>query len=209
MCQHYQMWSQYYSCLCLSILTRSCCGRVNKFFLVLSFSTPTHKILLSAIPILSCAWLTLKEGLEVAHGAPLFSASSEVSWADGRLPSVLRTQNPIRYQVQQLGVPVWPGRRGRQRHLTSNRMHLCGCRGRLPQEVLPYFHDKLSFMRAMCWTNQVNWEARNPHWAYLSFLLKAVSTGRLTGSLLSPWLVRSVDRQRMEAWLNALRALWT
>jgi hypothetical protein len=41
--------------------------------------------------------LTLKEGLEVAHGASLFSASSEVSWADGHLPSLLGTQNPVRY----------------------------------------------------------------------------------------------------------------
>lgn len=82
------------------------------------------------------------------------------------------------HQVQQHSFSVWPEGwwGGRQSYLTSNRMHLCGCRGRLQQEVLPYFHDKLSFMRAMCWTNQVNWEARNPHWAYLPFLLKAAST---------------------------------
>lgn len=108
MSHHYHMWNQYYSCLCLSILTRYCCDRrVNK----VSLSTPTHKILLSSIPILSCAWLTLKKGLEVAHGASLFSASSEVPWADGSLPSVLRTQ--VRHQVQQSSLSdLWAGEEG-------------------------------------------------------------------------------------------------
>lgn len=112
--------------------------------------------------------------LEVAHGASHFSASSEVSCADGNLPSVLRTQNVARQQVQQPSFSdLWAGEKGRQASLISNRMHLCVFWRRPLKEVLPYFQDKLSFMRAMCWTNQVNWEARNSHWVYLSFLLKA------------------------------------
>lgn len=49
------------------------------------------------------------------------------------------------------------------------------------------FQDKVSFMRAACWTNQVNWEALNSsHWADPSFLLKADSAdGEITSALNS------------------------
>lgn len=51
----------------------------------------------------------------------------------------------------------------------------------------PHFQDKVSFMRASCWTNQVNWEALNSsHWADPSFLLKADSAdGEITSALNS------------------------
>lgn len=160
-----------------------CDGRVNQFSL-LSLSAPTHKILLSFSPILSCASLMLKEGLEVAHRASLFPASSEVSWADGSLPSVLGTRNLARLWVQQPHLSDrWAGEERRQRSLTSNSIHLCCCSRCLLQEVLPYFRDKVSFIRAMCWTNQVNWEDYNLHWVSLSFLLKADSADR--GLILS------------------------
>lgn len=50
-----------------------------------------------------------------------------------------------------------------------------------------HFQDKVSFMRAACWTNQVNWEALNSsHWADPSFLLKADSAdGEITSALNS------------------------
>lgn len=50
-----------------------------------------------------------------------------------------------------------------------------------------HFQDKVSFMRAACWTNQVNWEALNSsHWADPSFLLKADSAdGEITSALKS------------------------
>lgn len=55
-----------------------------------------------------------------------------------------------------------------------------------------HFQDKVSFMRAACWTNQVNWEALNScHWADPSFLLKADSADREITSALnsfSPFL---------------------
>lgn len=77
---------------------------------------------------------------------------------------------------------LWPvswGEGGETAALIFDRMHLCGFRGLCDhwrKEVLPYFQDKVSFMRAMCWTNQVNWEAPNgPQWAHLSFLFKADS----------------------------------
>lgn len=49
------------------------------------------------------------------------------------------------------------------------------------------FQDKVSFMRAACWTNQVNWETLNSsHWANPSFLLKADSAdGEITSALNS------------------------
>lgn len=128
-------------------------------------------------------WLW-KKGLEVAHRASLFPAFSKATWADGSLPPVLRTQNPIRRCVCWSPWPVCElGRGGRSRgHSLFDRLHLCGFGGScafLRKEVLPYFQDKVSFMRAMCWTNQVNWEAPDcPYWAPLFFLLKADSADR-------------------------------
>lgn len=88
-------------------------------------------------------------------------------------------------------------REEKQRPLISDRPHRCGFRGlpHLLEEVLPYFQDKVLFMRAMCWTNQVNWEApSSSHWAHLSFLLEADSADRQINRILvaprplrSPW----------------------
>lgn len=161
-------------------------GLINSPFFSLSLPPPSRSSCPRLNPIMCL--VGAERRLDVAHGASLFSASSEVSWADGSLPSVLSTQNEARHQVPQPSSSD-PGadEEGRQTSLISNRVHLCGFR-RLPlKEVLPYFQDKVSFMKAMCWTNQVNWEARNPHWIYLSFLFQADSADReLAGSLLSP-----------------------
>lgn len=183
--RHYQMWNQCYGGQCLSIVTWYFCdGRVNKFPLLLSFSTPTLKILLSPSQSYHVPGWRWKKAWSCPWGIP-FLASSEVSCTDGSLPSVLRTQNVARQQVQQPSFSdLWAAEEEKQTSLTSNRMHLCVFRRRPLKEVLLYFQDKVSFMRAMCWTNQVNWEARNPHWVYLSFLLKADSADR--GCLLSP-----------------------
>lgn len=71
MYQDYQIRNQCYSGWCLSIATWYFCdGRVNKFSLLFSFSTPTLKILLFPPSILSCAWLALKEGLTLPMGHP-------------------------------------------------------------------------------------------------------------------------------------------
>lgn len=113
-------------------------------------------------PIPSCAWLVLKEGLEVAHRASLFSALSKATWADPSLPSVLRTQNPIRRLGCRSLWPVsWGEEETRGGSLIGQGASLWpwGLRCSWRKEVLPYFPDKVSFMSAVCWTNQVNGEA--------------------------------------------------
>lgn len=145
MYQDYRIRNQCYSGRCLSIVTWYFCdGRVNKFSLLLSRSSCPR---LNPIMCLVGA----ERRLDVAHGASLFSASSEVSWADGSLPSVLSPQNEARHQVQQpRSSDPGAGEEGRQTSLISNRMPLCGFRRLPPKEVLPYFQDKVSFMKAMC-----------------------------------------------------------
>lgn len=61
------------------------------------------------------------------------------------------------------------------------------CISRRKEVFFLHFQDKVSFMRAACWTNQVNWEALNSsHWADPSFLLKADSAdGEITSALNS------------------------
>lgn len=69
MYQDYRIRNQCYSGRCLSIVTWYFCdGRVNKFSLFLSFSTPHPQDPPAPDSILSCAWLALKEGLTLPMG---------------------------------------------------------------------------------------------------------------------------------------------
>lgn len=143
-------------------------------------------------------WLW-KKGLEVAHRASLFPDFSKATWADGSLPPVLRTQNPIRRHVCP---SPWPASReeGEAEAAHVGQAVSLWLWGLLPlsrEDVLPYFQDKVSFLRAMCWTNQVNWEAPDrPDWATLFFLLQADSADRqITHLLVSPKPMESAGAQ--------------
>lgn len=68
-------------------------------------------------------WLW-KKGLEVAHRASLFPAFSKATWADGSLPPVLRTQNPISRRVCWSPWPACELERGRR---SRGRSSLIGC----------------------------------------------------------------------------------
>lgn len=126
-----------------------------------------------------------KKGLAVAYRAsfPSFLWGHLGRWDPAQ--SVLRTQK----SNQALPLLVWvtcllkKGRRNRGGELITDRLHHFGFkelvylhkRGSPPPHTI-HFQDKVSFMRALCWTNQVNWGALNSsHLVDLFFLLETDS----------------------------------